>query len=292
MLVMEPPTDSELQSGDVAPVFIVIPTYNEAGNLPAIAAALFELPVDRLEVVVVDDNSPDGTGEVAEKLARRYDRRVHVIHRAHKQGLGPAYREGFQYALDRGARYVVQMDADFSHSPDYIPGFLAQMGAYDVVVGSRYVEGGRLDPNWSWWRYRLSWWANSVWVRLFLNLGVRDATGGFKCWSRKALSAVLAHPVRSSGYVFQVEMAYLTQRLGFRVLELPIFFEDRRIGQSKMSNRVKLEAMWRSLLLPWRYRHVKPLASERTDGATSSPVRKRTSSRRAFPGVEPEPPRR
>jgi dolichol-phosphate mannosyltransferase len=263
MRTVDTQLDSETQLGarlaaNAPSVFVVIPTYDEAGNLPGLTAVLFDLPVNNLQVVVVDDNSPDGTGQVAEGLADRYHGRVHVLHRARKQGLGTAYREGFRYALDRGANCIVQMDADFSHSPHYIPGFLEQMGAYDVIVGSRYVKGGQLDPHWSWWRYRLSWWANSVWVRLFLNLDVRDATGGFKCWSRAALSAVLAHSVRSSGYVFQVEMAYLAQKLGFRVLEMPIFFEDRRIGQSKMSGAVKLEAMWRTLLLPLQYRHIRP----------------------------------
>jgi dolichol-phosphate mannosyltransferase len=255
--------DSERRDGEKpitgSSIFVVVPTYNEAGNLPNLVAALFELPLEHLQIVVVDDNSPDGTGDIAEGLASRYDGRLRVLHRSGKQGLGSAYRAGFRYALDAGADYVVQMDADFSHSPAYISGFLAQMGTHDVVVGSRYVDGGRLDPDWSWWRYRLSWWANSVWVRLFLNLKVKDATGGFKCWSRSALSAVLAYPVRSGGYVFQVEMAYLTEKLGLRVLELPIFFEDRAVGQSKMSGAVKLEAMWRTLFLPWQYRRVKPV---------------------------------
>ncbi len=241
------------------PLFVVVPTYNEAKNLPALLADLLALPVPNLHVVVVDDNSPDGTGAIAEIWRSRHPRRLHVVHRPGKRGLGSAYREGFRYALEQGAGLIVQMDADFSHAPADILRFLRHADRYDVVVGSRYVKGGRLDPDWSWWRYGLSWWANSVYVRLILGLRVRDATAGFKLWSRRTLQAVLAHPIRSNGYIFQVEMAYLTERLGFRVLEVPIYFEDRREGRSKMSLSVKLEAMWRTWELRWRYRHLRPI---------------------------------
>ncbi len=239
-------------------LFVVIPTYNEADNLPPLVVELLAQPVDNLQIVVVDDNSPDGTGQVAEALRLRYPHRMHVIHRPGKMGLGSAYRHGFGYALQQGADFIVQMDADFSHSPAYIPQFLRHSDGYDVIVGSRYVDGGRLDPGWGWGRYLVSWWANTVYTRLILGLRVRDATAGFKCWSRQALSAVLAYPVRSNGYIFQVEMAYLAEKLGFRVLELPIYFEDRRIGRSKMSTGVKLEAVWRTWYLRWQYRDVRP----------------------------------
>ncbi len=241
--------------------FVVIPTYNEADNLPALVAELFAQPVEDLHIVIVDDNSSDGTGQVAEALRLRYPHRLHVIHRPGKQGLGSAYRDGFRYALRQGADFVVQMDADFSHSPACIPQFLRHTASYDVIVGSRYVAGGQLDPRWSWGRYLLSRWANAVYARLILGLNVRDATAGFKCWSRPALEAILAHDVRSNGYVFQVEMAYLAEKLGFRVLELPIYFEDRRIGRSKMSMGVKLEAVWRTWYLRWQHRHVRPAPS-------------------------------
>lgn len=249
--------------------FVVIPTYNEADNLPALVAELLAQPVDnpstgsgrRLQIVIVDDSSPDGTGEIAEELSQRYAEHLNVIHRPDKQGLGSAYRDGFRYALAQGADFIVQMDADFSHSPAYIPQFLRHTAAHEVIVGSRYVDGGRIDPGWERERYVLSWWANTVYTRLILGLRVRDATAGFKCWSRPALEAVLAYGVRSNGYVFQVEMAYLAEKLGFRVLEIPIYFEDRRIGRSKMSMKVKLEAVWRTWYLRWQYRDVRPAPS-------------------------------
>lgn len=251
-------------------VYIVIPTYNEADNLPALVRDVLAQPVNDLRLVIVDDNSPDGTGQVAEALRRQHPHRLHVIHRPAKQGLGSAYRAGFHYALTQGADFIVQMDADFSHSPAYIPQFLSHVYHYDLIVGSRYIAGGSLDPGWGRGRYLLSWWANTVYTRLILGLRVRDATAGFKCWSRPALSAVLAYPVRSNGYIFQVEMAYLAQKLGLRVLELPIHFEDRRIGHSKMSIGVKLEAVWRTWYLRWQYRDVRPAPiRERGDGVSA-----------------------
>jgi dolichol-phosphate mannosyltransferase len=187
-------------------------------------------------------------------LRERFPQRVHVLHREKKEGLGAAYLAGFRYALDHNADTIVQMDADFSHAPSTIPTFLAEMERHDVVVGSRYVAGGRVDPHWSWWRHGLSKWANSVYVRLILRLQVKDATAGFKCWSRAALAIVVEQPISSSGYIFQVEMAYVTEKLGLRVREVPIYFEDRHIGRSKMSMAVKLEAMLRTWQVRWRYR--------------------------------------
>lgn len=236
---------------------VVIPTYNEAENLPAIVGELWSLGVDGLEVLVVDDNSADGTGQVADELAQRYPGRFHVIHRPGKMGLGTAYLTGFKYALDHGADYIVQMDADFSHSPDYIPMMLEKCQEFDVVVGSRYVPGGRLDEKWSFWRHFLSWWANSIYSRLILNLRVRDTTAGFKCWRRSTLETIDLNSIRSNGYVFQVEMAVVTEKLGFRVLELPIYFEDRRIGRSKMTVPVKFEAAWRIWEIRQRHRNLR-----------------------------------
>ncbi len=236
---------------------VVIPTYNEADNLPAITAELFALGVDGLEILVVDDASPDGTGQIAEKLAEQYGGKVNVIHRAGKLGLGTAYVQGFNWAISHGADYIIQMDADFSHSPNYIPGFLESIKTHDVVVGSRYVRGGELDERWSWWRWFLSWWANSVWVRLILGAKTQDATAGFKCWRRAALQSIDLSRIRSGGYIFQVEMCYASEKLRLRIKEIPIYFEDRRIGQSKMSMLVKLEAALRVFEIRWRYRDSK-----------------------------------
>jgi dolichol-phosphate mannosyltransferase len=238
-------------------VTVVLPTYNEADNLPVMAGELLILDLPSLELLIVDDNSPDGTGEIADHLAKQFPDRVHVLHRAGKLGLGTAYVTGFRYALEQGADFVVQMDADFSHSPSYIPEMVDAIEGYDVVVGSRYVSGGSLDERWSWWRYLLSWWANSVYTRLILGLKVKDATAGFKCWRRATLEGIGLDRVRSNGYVFQVEMAYLTEKLGYRFFEIPIYFEDRRIGRSKMTMPVKIEAALRTWQIRWRHRRTR-----------------------------------
>ena len=232
---------------------VVVPTYNEAANIEAFVEALMGLRADDLHALIVDDNSPDCTGEIAEELKCKYPDRVDVIHRPGKEGLGTAYCEGFHRALADGADYIVQMDADFSHSPRYITRFLKKIPDYDVIVGSRYTEGGRTDESWSWSRWLLSWWANSVYVRSILGLKVRDATAGFKMFTRHALERINLDRVKSSGYVFQVEMAYLAEQEGLRILEWPIYFEDRRIGRSKMSTRVKLEAAYRVWEIRRRY---------------------------------------
>lgn len=224
---------------------IVLPTYNEADNLEKITAELFALPIPGLEILVVDDASPDGTGEIADGLVQAHGGRLHVMHRTGKQGLGTAYIQGFQWALDHGAEAVIQMDADFSHCPEYLPGFLETLRDYDVVVGSRYVPGGETDRRWNWWRRFLSWWANSVWVRLSLGVKTRDATAGFKCWRAEALRKIGLENIRSNGYIFQVEMCYVSELRGLRICETPIYFEDRRIGKSKMNVPVKIEAALR-----------------------------------------------
>jgi dolichol-phosphate mannosyltransferase len=237
-------------------VIIVIPTYNEADNLPAICHSLWNLPYDDINLVVVDDNSPDGTGEVADRLASAHKDQMVVIHRSGKLGLGSAYRAGFQIALDRDADVIVQMDADFSHSPDFIPEMIENLDKYDVVVGSRFVRGGSTDERWSWWRFLLSWWANQVYTRMVLGIKVQDSTAGFKTFRRETMEAINLGELVSNGYVFQVEVAFLCQKLGFNVLELPIYFEDRRIGRSRMSTTIKLEAIWRVWQIRWRYRHL------------------------------------
>ncbi|WP_322800619.1 polyprenol monophosphomannose synthase [Thermoflexus sp.] len=238
---------------------VVVPTYNEADNLPRLVEALLGLNLPDLQIMVVDDRSPDGTGEVAEALARAHPGRLMVVHREGPRGLGPAYLEGFRRALQIGAEAIVQMDADLSHPPSAIPRMLERMADYHVVVGSRYAPGGRVDPRWGPGRYWLSRWGN-FYARAILGLQVRDATAGFKCWRWDALARMPLDRVRSTGYIFQVEMAYIAQRLGYRVCEIPIFFEDRRVGRSKMNWRIKIEAALRVWELRWRYRDLKPIS--------------------------------
>lgn len=240
---------------------VVIPTYNEAENIRAMQAALWSLDIPELQLLIVDDNSPDGTGKIADELADKYPGRVHVLHRPGKQGLGPAYKAGFTWALANGAEHVVQMDADFSHAPQVILKMLEQIRSYDCVIGSRYITGGRVDDRWGFNRWFLSWWANSVWVRMILGTRTRDATAGFKCWRASALRAIDLPNIRANGYVFQVEMDYVSEKMCQRILEIPIYFEDRRIGKSKMSVRVKLEAALRVFEIRWRYRNLRPLTT-------------------------------
>lgn len=229
-----------------------MPTYNEAGNLPSVVERILSLPVPGISVLIVDDNSPDGTGKVAEELAPVYDGRIEVLHRPRKMGLGTAYVDGFGIALSRGADFIIQMDADFSHSPDYLVQFMEKIDNYDVVVGSRYAPGGRVDERWSFWRKFLSWGGN-VYARLITGLKVRDCTAGFKCFRREALGGLDLKKVRSDGYAFQVEMAYACQKKGYRVTEIPIIFMDRTHGKSKMSMKIITEAMWRVWQMKWRY---------------------------------------
>ena len=253
------------QSHDVsehAKTVVVVPTFNEAENLPGLVAELLALALPELSVLIVDDNSPDDTGRVADGLAERLPGAIFVRHRPGKQGLGRAYVDGFTQALAMGADFVVQMDADFSHSPSAIPVMLEQIKDCDLVVGSRYVRGGQLDERWSWWRRFLSWWANEVWSRRLLGLKTRDITAGFKCWRRATLLGIGLRRVLSDGYAFQVEMAYLTERLGYRVQEIPIYFEDRRIGKSKMSVRVKIQGAVDVFRIWYRHRNAKRFTEE------------------------------
>jgi len=249
-------SDSWKTQADTAKITVVIPTYNEAQNLPAMTKALFALTLHNLRLLIVDYDSPDGTGRIADELAAQ-ETRIAVIHRTGKGGLGTAYVAGMARAIDEGADYVVQMDADFSHSPTYIPqmlGVILATGA-DVVIGSRYVPGGSLDERWEWNRRLLSWWAN-LYSRAILGLRIRDMTAGFKMWRRAALETIGLETIRSNGYSFQVEMAYLCEQLGFYLIEIPIHFEDRRIGQSKLDVPVKLESAWRTWQIRWQYRHL------------------------------------
>jgi dolichol-phosphate mannosyltransferase len=244
-----------------AQVVAVVPTYNEADNLPLIVARLLALPLPNLRVLVADDNSPDGTGEVADKLALEHPDRVIVVHRSGKAGLGRAYVDGIGRALDAGAEYVVQIDADLSHPPEYIThmlGALRSTGA-DLVIGSRYVSGGHLADDWPLYRKALSAWAN-FYVGTLLTLRVKDMTAGFKIWTADALRTIGLANVTSQGYSFQVEMHYLAGRHGLKIVEVPIHFDERQHGASKMSMRVKLE----SAVMPFRlrrlHRRTKPAA--------------------------------
>jgi dolichol-phosphate mannosyltransferase len=237
---------------------IVIPTFNEADNLPKITAALFKLPVPDLKLLVVDDNSPDGTGEIAEALKGEYPGRISVIHRKGKQGIGTAYIQGFQKAMEDGAKTIVQMDADFSHPPEKLLEMRAALDTCDFVVGSRYVTGGQVDQCWPLWRKALSSFGN-LYARVILRLGIKDATGGFKMWRRETLASMPLERIKSNGYSFQVEMNHVATHLGFKGKEIPIYFAERRWGDSKMSFRIQVEAAIRVWLLLVEYRDLQPI---------------------------------
>ena len=231
--------------------FVVIPTYNEVGNLPELLRQIMAQPLPGVEVLIVDDNSPDGTAQEAERQAERYGGRVHVLRRPGRMGLGTAYVEGFRWALDHGADYVAEMDADLSHGPEYLPALVSAMGDHDVAVGSRWTAGGGADRGWGLGRRALSR-GGSLFARLVLGLKVKDATTGFKCFRREALQALDLGGVKSQGFAFQVEMAYACQRKGLRVVEVPIRFRTRARGRSKLSARIILEALWRVVAIRFR----------------------------------------
>lgn len=236
---------------------IVLPTYNEKENLPLMIEALFALNLDNLHILVVDDNSPDGTGKIADEFAAK-DLRVTVLHRKEKNGLGQAYVAGFKQALKQDAEYIIQMDCDFSHQPKYIPDLLKAIEGNDLVLGSRFAKGGSVDENWSFYRKLLTWFANRVYTPTILGIPVRDATGGYRIWKRNTLIGLDLNRIRSNGYVFQVEMAYVTCRLGFRVAEIPIYFPDRELGESKMDLRIQIEAAMRVWQVRQRHRNLTP----------------------------------
>ncbi len=238
-------------------VTIVIPTYNEAENLPKLISALLDLSIPDLSFIVVDDDSPDGTGDIADSLADLHPGRVSVIHREGKLGLGTAYIQGFQTAIRAGADYIGQMDADFSHSPAKIVEMLATLEHCDVVLGSRYVKGGSLDEQWPLWRKALSMFGN-VYARAILMLPIKDVTGGFRLWKRATLMGMPLERVRSNGYAFQIEMTYIAHRLGYEFREIPIYFAERGVGESKMSFQIQFEAVLRVWQLLWEYRYLKP----------------------------------
>ena len=224
------------------PVWVVLPTYNEAGNIEAMVEALAPKLSAEDRILIVDDNSPDGTGPIADRIAAA-EPRVEVLHRPGKEGLGPAYIAGFHRALAGGAGLIVQMDADFSHDPAYLPRLIAASALADLVLGSRYVPGGGVSE-WGSFR-RLISRGGSLYSRTVLGVPVRDLTGGFKCFRREVLETIDLDSVAASGYSFQVEMTYRTLGAGFEVLEVPITFRERETGKSKMSTSIVVEAAWR-----------------------------------------------
>ncbi|RME07235.1 MAG: polyprenol monophosphomannose synthase [Anaerolineae bacterium] len=239
-------------------ITVVLPTYNERDNLPRIVSAVLAQPLAGLNLLIVDDNSPDGSGDVAEELARAHPGRVEVLHRPEKQGLGPAYVQGFQHALRRGADCIAQMDADFSHPPQTLVQMADLLAHYDVVLGSRYVSGGALDTDWPFWRKALSRFGNAY-ARAILGMKARDVTGGYRMWRAETLAAIPWERVRSNGYAFQIEMLYIAARLGFRIAEIPIYFAERQAGRSKMSLRIQIEAALRVWQIRFAYRDLEAL---------------------------------
>ncbi len=236
-------------------ITVVTPTYNEAENLPKLVSALFSLPLD-LHVLVVDDNSPDGTGRIADDLAAVYPGRVEVLHRPGKLGLRSAYLNGFQKVLDGDAQAIVQMDADFSHDPSVLVGMAHLLESNDIVLGSRYVKGGSVDERWPVWRKGLSAFGN-YYARTILGLPLHDVTTGYRMWRRETLRQIPFERIQSSGYVFLVEMVYLAHCLEFKIGETPIYFSDRRWGKSKMSLMIQVEAAFRIWQVWWHYRDLR-----------------------------------
>ena len=222
------------------PALVIIPTYNECENLEPITQAVLAAE-PRVDILVVDDNSPDGTGQLADRLAAK-NPRIRVLHREKKDGLGKAYLHAFRWALDQKYEYVIEMDADFSHDPKYLPTMLDEaIAGNDLVLGSRYVEGGG-TVNWGPGRRAISR-GGSLYARSILGVKIRDLTGGFKCFRRTVLEALDLSAVKSTGYAFQIELTYRALKAGFKIKEMPIVFEDRRVGQSKMSRKIFLEAL-------------------------------------------------
>jgi dolichol-phosphate mannosyltransferase len=235
---------------------VIVPTYNEAENLPNLVSALFSLPLPDLKLLVVDDNSPDGTGRIADELAQKYPGRVSVFHRTGKLGLRTAYLEGFQKAIASGAEAVAQMDADFSHDPAKLVEMVAALEQVDVVLGSRYVPGGSVDKQWPLWRKWLSAFGN-FYARTILGLPLRDITTGYRLWRRETILGMPLERIQANGYIFLVEMAYMAYSLDYRFAQVPIYFADRRWGKSKMSFKIQLEAALRVWQVKWNFRDLR-----------------------------------
>lgn len=229
---------------------VVIPTYNERENLPIVCQQVLQATQGRVHILIVDDNSPDGTGVLADELSAQHPQ-IHVLHRERKEGLGRAYVAGFKMALKMGYHLIAQMDADLSHNPVDLPILIQHTEHADVIIGSRYVPGGDV-ADWARWRYYLSRYAN-IYVELVTGIPVVDATSGYRCYRQEALESINLDTIRSNGYAFQIEMAYRAYRHGFHIQEIPIVFTERRAGRSKLSRKVIWEAIW----LPWKLRFSK-----------------------------------
>ncbi len=225
---------------------VVVPTYNERENIEELINKVLSVsPI--IDILIVDDNSPDGTGEIVDRMAKE-NSRIKVIHRPGKMGLGSAYVEGFKYALKEGYDFIMEMDADFSHNPEDIPRFIEKIKEYDLVIGSRYINGVSV-VNWPISRLFLSYFAN-IYARFITGVPIKDLTGGFKCFRREVLEAIDLDSIMSDGYAFQIEMNYRAYKKGFRITEIPIIFIERRAGASKMSKKIVWEAFW----LVWKLR--------------------------------------
>lgn len=239
-------------------ITLVIPTYNEVENLPRLVAAILAQSIAGLEILIVDDTSPDGTGAVADALAAQHAN-VEVLHRKGPRGLGRAYIYGFEHALQRGAEAIGQMDCDFSHPPEKLPELVAKLAECDLALGSRYIPGGSIDRHWPLWRKALSRWGN-FYARSILGIPVKDVTGAFRLWRRELLEMIPYQNVVSSGYVFLYEILFLAHRAGARFGEVPFYFADRTEGKSKMRMRVQIEAAVRVWQVRWHYRNWRPPA--------------------------------
>jgi dolichol-phosphate mannosyltransferase len=236
-------------------IVIIIPTYNEADNLPILVSSLFTLPLD-LKILVVDDNSPDGTGRIADDLAAGNPERIRVLHRNRKLGLSSAYLQAFRTLFEGSVDAIGQMDADFSHDPAALIEMARRLEKCDVVIGSRYIKGGRTDVHWPLWRKGLSAWGN-FYARSILRISTRDVTAGFRLWRRTTLQGMPLERVKSSGYVFMVEMTYQAYCLKYHIDEVPVCFAERRFGKSKMSFRIQTEAALRVWQVLWAYRDLR-----------------------------------
>jgi dolichol-phosphate mannosyltransferase len=233
-------------------ITVIIPTYNEAENLPNLFSALFSLPLPDLKIQVMDDNSPDGTGRIADELATQYPGRVFVVHRPGKMGLRAAYLDGYKIALANGAQAIGMMDADFSHDPNKLVEMATALETSDVAFGSRYVPGGSVDREWPLWRKWLSGFGN-FYARTILGIPWRDITTGYRLWRRETILGMPLERIQSTGYIFMVEMAYMAYLLGYKAAQVPIYFAERRKGKSKMSFRIQLEAALRVWQIKWNF---------------------------------------
>lgn len=237
-------------------IIIVLPTYNEAENLPILFNAIFSQNIPDLRLLVVDDNSPDGTGKVAEELSKKYPEKVLIRHRREKTGLGSAYLFGFAEAIKEGADVIGQMDSDLSHPPEKLPELIKKLESCDIAVGSRYIPGGSVDVDWPIWRKMMSAWGN-FYARTILSVPLKDTTAGFRLWKKEVLQNMPLNRIRSNGYIFLVELTHVANQLGFTFGEVPIYFAERKNGVSKMDFTIQFEAAFRVWQVLFEYRDLK-----------------------------------